>query len=288
MERSIKSRMPHKVVMMGAHRSLPSLCLTALLTLTPSALVAQAYDAKPMLNALIEHEDLDAVQRGRYLYTSVERSDRTSGHLWTERVCETPLGKLRFLIAEDGTPLSPERVAAERGRMAQILADPAAFQKKEQAQKGDESHARQMLALLPKAFVFDAPTHEGPYLRFVFHPNPAYSPQSMEERVLVAMTGSILVEQATTRLHGIEGRLPQDVSIGFGLLATIKAGSNFSTTRDRVDGDDWKTAKLDTDINGRAIFFKTIARKQHAEHSAFRHLPDDLPFDKAIALIEAP
>lgn len=71
-------------------------------------------------------------------------------------------------------------------------------------------------------------------------------------------------------MHELEGRLPEDVNIGFGLLATIHAGSNFSTTRDPVPGNEWKTAVVDTDIDGRAIFFKSIGKKEHVEHSGFR------------------
>jgi len=249
--------------------------------------VAQDFDAKPMLTRLIAHEEEDVQHRGRYSYLSQERSDRTGGHLWTEHVVETKLGKIRFLIAEDGVPLNPDRAAAERARMAEIAAHPEAFQKREMALKNDETHAKEMLSLLPKAFLFDQPVVDGEYVRMRFRPNPAYAPQSMEERVLTGMTGTLVVEQRDDRLRGIEGRLPADVSIGFGLLATIKAGSSFATTRERVEvgpqGDDWKTVKLDTDINGKAIFFKAIAKKEQAEHGEFKRLPDELPFDLAVA-----
>ncbi len=237
-----------------------------------------------MLTALIVHEDEDALHRGRYLYLSTERSDRTGEHLWTERVVETRLGRIRYLIAEDGKPLSPERAATERARIVEIGAHPDAFQRREQALKNDETRAKQMLQLLPKAFLFDSPAREGPYLKLRFRPDPAYSPQSMEDRVLASMSGTITVEENTARLHVIEGRLSQDVLLGFGLIATIKSGSSFATTRDRVEGSDWKTASLDTDINGRAIFFKAIAKRQHSEHSGFKHLADDLSFEQAVAL----
>ncbi len=98
----------------------------------------------------------------------------------------------------------------------------------------------------------------------------------------------MLIDQQQTRLHYIQARLPQDVSIGFGLLATVHAGSNFSTTRDRLGQPDWKTTELDTAINGRVILFKSIAKNEHAEHSNFVRVPNNLSITQAVALAELP
>ncbi len=238
-----------------------------------------------LVEKMVANENLAEQHRDHYTYLSKERSDRTGGHLWTERIAETNAGKVRMLIAEDDQPLSGDRASAERARLAEIAAHPDAFARREQAMKNDEKHAKEMLELLPKAFLFDPPVMEGSFTRLNFKPNPAYTPQSLEERVLHAMTGSVVVDPAV-RLHRIEGRLAQDVEIGFGLIATVKAGSNFATTRDRVAGNEWKTADIDTDINGRAIFFKTIGKKEHAEHSDFRMIPMETTVPQAVALLE--
>jgi hypothetical protein len=110
----------------------------------------------------------------------------------------------------------------------------------------------------------------------------------MEERVLHAMSGTMLVDPKAMRLREIEGRLPQDVNIGFGILATIRAGSNFATTRDSFGQPDWKTTQLDTNIDGKAIFFKSIARKEHAVHSDFVRIPNELTVQQAVAVAEQP
>ncbi len=240
---------------------------------------------KDLIVTMIRNETLAEQHRDHYVYLSKERSERTGGHLWTERVAETDAGKVRRLLAEDDRPLMPEREAAERARLADIAAHPDVFEKHEQALKNDERHAKQMLELLPKAFLFENVGMEGEFTRIRFRPDPAYVPQSIEERVLHGMTGSVLVDPAI-RLHEIEGRLSEDVTVGFGLIATIKAGSNFSTTRDRVAGNEWKTAVLDTDINGRAIFFKAIGKKDHAEHREFKAILHEITVPQAVALVE--
>ncbi len=242
---------------------------------------------REMVATLLEHERLAAEHKGLYLYISKERSERTGGHLWTERVAETRFGKVRMLIAEDGVPLSPDRASTERGRLAGIVADPEAFAKKEQALKNDEEKAKQMLELLPKAFLFENARIDGGYERIDFRPNPEYQPQSLEERVLHGMTGSMLVDPKAVRLHRLEGVLPQDVSIGFGILATIHAGSRFATERAPIPSSgEWKTTLIDTDINGRAIFFKAISRKQHSEHGEFQEIPENATVAQAVAMVE--
>ena len=238
---------------------------------------------KQVVDAMLGREFTAEKSLRMFLYVSEERSERTGGHLWTERVAETQAGKLRMLIAEDGQVLTGERAAAERARLTSIAEHPESFEKTAAALKNDEKHAREMLSMLPKAFVLDGMREDGGFLRIDFRPDPAYAPQSLEERVIHGMSGSMLIDEQAMRLHRIEGRLPEDVNIGYGLLATIHAGSNFSTTRSREYEDEWKTVALDTDIAGRVIFLKAIGKKQHAVHRDFKPLPDTISVPQAVA-----
>jgi hypothetical protein len=241
---------------------------------------------KEIVSSMLAHENEAEKHRDHYVYVSEERSERTGGHLWKERVVETNAGKVRALLAEDGQPLSGARLEAERARLAEIAAHPEEFARSSEGMKNDEQHAREMLTLLPKAFLFENVRQEGDLVKVDFRPNPEYVPQSLEERVLHAMTGSLVVDQRGMRLREIDARLPADVSIGFGLIATIKAGSNFSTTRQLVYGNEWKTEKLDTAITGRAIFFKTIGKMEHAEHADFHLVPHEITVAQAVALAQ--
>jgi hypothetical protein len=242
--------------------------------------------AKQVVDAMLVHENDPVEHRNKYMYVSEERSERTGGHLWKERVAETPAGKVRLLIAEDGQPLSGSRLAAEKARLEEIAAHPDAFQRREQAMKNDEQHAEQMLALLHKAFMFEPPREDGGDLRIMYRPDPEYQPQSLEERVLHAMAGEILVDERTKELHRIEGKVPQDVSLGYGLLGTIHAGSGFSTDHEMEPGNEWKPSVVDTAINGKAVFFKAIGRNEHAVHSGFTLLPNDMSLAQVVTMLE--
>jgi hypothetical protein len=76
-----------------------------------------------LMKALIENERKAMLTKERYEYLSSERSDRTGGHLWTERVVETAQGRVRLLTAVDGQPLSPQRVQQEHDRLTAIAAN---------------------------------------------------------------------------------------------------------------------------------------------------------------------
>src|ERR1700753_2997365 len=74
-----------------------------LLSLLAGAVQAQSSDAaRRIVDTMLQHESDPAEHRLKYMYLSEERSERTGGHLWRERVIETAAGKVRMLLAEDG------------------------------------------------------------------------------------------------------------------------------------------------------------------------------------------
>jgi hypothetical protein len=242
--------------------------------------------AQSAIDTLLQNEQFATAHRGRYAYLSVEKSERTGGHTWTEILAETQWGRIRYLVAEDGKPLPPDRAAAEKAKLAAYVANPEGFRRQELAHGDDESHARAMLHLLPVAFLFDGPDQQGDTLRVEFRPNPTYQPQGMEEKVLHSMTGIVLIDAKTLRLRGLDCKVPNDVNFGLGLLATVKAGSYFNTMRVPVEGMDWKTDTVHTDFMAKALMLKNIARQQDSKHSEFRKIPNDIPMSDAVKLVE--
>jgi hypothetical protein len=238
-----------------------------------------------VVKAMLANEDDDPAHRDQYEFLSNERSERTGEHLWTERVVETAQGRVRFLLAVDGKPLSSEQEQRERGRLAEIVADPDAFVARERAQKDDEAQARKMLDMLPRAFIFDNVRLEDGVWRMDFHPNPESSPHGIEERVLFGMSGSVAIDAKQERMLHIEGRLQKDVSIGFGLVATVRAGSHFSS--DRADkGGHWRTVHVLTAMQGKAILFKSVSRESDITRSDFHYLAPGMTIAQAVALVE--
>ena len=248
----------------------------------PAHLVAQS--AQQWMNTMLDHENAATHERGRYLYLNQERSERTGGHLWTEWGAETNWGKVRYVVAEDGHPLPPDRVDKEKARLSDEAEHPDAFKAAEDSKADSEQHARQMLSLLPKAFILSDPKQEGDVIRIDYAPNPSYQPSTMEEKVLHGMSGTLLIDEKQVRMRQVDGHLSQDVSMSFG-LASVKSGSNFLTERVHAQGSDWKVGKVSVDIRGKALLFK-IARSQSSLHSDFRKIPDGMTVAAAVELLE--
>ena len=117
-----------------------------------------------------------------------------------------------------------------------------------------------------------------------FRPDPNYSPSGLEEHVLHGMSGWLLINQKQMRMHHIEGRLPKDLSIGFGLLS-VKGGSHFESTKTQYD-DQWRTVRVISDIRGKAVLFKTIAKNQDVARTEFKRVENDLSVAQAVELVE--
>ena len=260
-----------------------------LLCLLVAACIARGQSsgtARQLVDRMLAHENNPGEHRNLYTYFSEERSERTGGRLWRERVVETAMGRIRLLLTEDGQPLNSSRLEAERAKLREIVAHPDAFMKHEQMARGDELHAEQMLLLLRKGFMFDEPKTEGKDLKIGYRPDPSYKPQSLEERVLHAMVGVILVDGRTQELHRMEGRVPEDVNLGFGLLGTIHAGSGFSSSHEAAPGNEWKASVIDTAINGKAMLFKAIGKNEHTVYTDFKLVPEDINLAQAVEMVQ--
>jgi hypothetical protein len=242
--------------------------------------------AAQLVRGMLAQEDNPLANRDHYEFLSKERSDRTGQHVWTERVAETDQGRVRMLLAVDGKPLSAEQEETERRRLAEIVAHPEAFAASERTVKNDEEHARKMLDMLAVAYVFDKVRLEDGEWRMDFHPDPAYTPHGIEERVMYGMSGSVRIDAQQQRLVHIDGNLQQDVAIGFGLVATVHAGSHFSS--DRADkGGHWRTMHVLTALQGKAVLFKSVSRDSEITRTEFRYLEPGTTVAQGVALVES-
>ncbi|MBW4040232.1 MAG: hypothetical protein HIU91_15495 [Acidobacteria bacterium] len=239
-----------------------------------------------LVRAMVAKEDAEAAHRQVYGYMAKERSERTGGQMWTERVVQTSVGRVRRLMEVDGKPLDAAAERAERERLEAIVADPRAFEAKEASERSDEANARKMMDMLPAAFLFEHVRLEDGVWKMDYRPNPAYTPHGLQERVLYGMSGRLEIDARQERLMRIEGRLAQDVSIGFGILATVHAGSYFVSERREVDGH-WRTVHVVSAIEGKAALFKALSRNTDVTRWEFRYLDPGTTVAQAVAMVES-
>jgi hypothetical protein len=260
-----------------------ALQLAACIACSSIHLYAAATPAQ-LINDVAWNERQAAKDRVRFMYLAEEKSTRTRGHLWTEKVVETDDGLLRRLIAEDGKPLPPKDAEAEDRRLSYLVAHPEEFRRLNQNRKDDEVRARDLLSMLPHAFLFEDHGAGNGCEVIAFRPDPAFHPANFQERVIHSMSGTVLVNTSAKRLCGIDAHLEHEVDFAFGLLGKVSQDGRASFTRKEVSPGNWKTAQVSVHIDGKLLLMKTISRDQESAHRDFKQIPGGLSLAAANAL----
>lgn len=276
--------MPHRRLLPSFPPLRCSALLLLLATVAPAQTPSTPQTPQQLVLATINNENAAALHPDRYEYISNERSGRTGGHLWTERVIETAPGRMRLLLAIDGKPLSPERMQQERARLENLRRHPEVFIRHEQNTRAEEKRARDMLEVLPRDFLFDHVVLADGLWHMDFHPNPDSSPSGLQERLLHNMAGKLVIDARQLRLVRMEFHLVQDVPIAFGLLADVQPGTNFISDREQIDGR-WHTMHVATVVRARAMLFKTVDLNIDLHRSQFQPLDHEVSVSQAAEML---
>jgi hypothetical protein len=249
----------------------------------PAFLTSAAQDFSSVTR-MAENERAARVAKKHFSYLLEERSPRTGGHLWLERVVEADDGPVRRLISIDGKPLSMEAAEAEQQRLTDLANHPEAFRKANASSAGDEAHLINLLTTLPSQFILTPDGNENGCVRFAFRPNPAYQPSGMEQRVLHVMTGTVSLREPDDRLCSLDGQVSEPVTFGFGVLGRINQGGSFRLERRPVAPNEWKSVRMTVHLQGKILLMKSLTRDQDALRSEISEVPEHLTLAQAVAL----
>ncbi len=208
----------------------------------------------------------------------------------TKIIFETKDGAVARLIAINDKPLSAEDERKEQDRLNQLLSDPSRQWHRKQSEDEDTRRVTKVLRALPEAFVYrfvesiDGPT--GKVDKFTFSPNPHYSPPDLETQVLKGMAGEIWIDKAQERVTRLEGRLQQDVDIGWGILGRLSQGGWIVIEQSDVADHQWRTVHFKLMMSGRVLFrtkvFDTVQDESH-----FAPLSVGLSYQEAVRMMRA-
>jgi hypothetical protein len=235
--------------------------------------VAQTTAAQ-LVSQMADTERVANEETKRLSYLSEERSTRTGGHLWSEKVVETKDGLFRRLIAEDGKPLPPARAKAEEERLTYLVAHPEAFRRLNQNRRDDLLRSKDLFAVISHAYLYEDRGSENGCERIALEPDPNFQPPDYEERVLHAMAGTLLIDSREKRLCGIDAHVEREVDFAFGLLGKVNQGGKFSLTREEVFPQTWRTTHLSVHIDGRLLLMKSISRDEEQVRRDFKEIPE--------------
>lgn len=249
-----------------------SICMPGAAQKSPVALVKQT----------LRNEAAERAESEQAFYVSQERSTRTGGHLWTQRVVHLKSGKLRRLVAIDGVPLTPEQARSEDQRIAKLVADPDAFRKANH-EHGDD---KDMSGVIARAFTFTYAGKNGECTLLHFAPDPSFKPASYEERILQTLEGNVSIKEPEDRVCEIEATFSKTLEIGYGLLGKLQQGGRVHLISSRMSDETWQTTNLNIHIIGKILLVRDVSQNIDEKRTEFRHLPPDITLAQAAQLIK--
>ena len=193
-----------------------------------------------------------------------------------DEVVQTKDGDLQRPILINGRPLTQDQQRKADAHIKYLVQHPNALRKSQHDQTEDENRSQHMLKMLPDAFNFQYGEHRGDLVQLTFKPNPKFQPPDREARVFHAMDGTIWLDTKQNRLAQIDGHLTHEVKFGAGILGHLDKGGQFFVKQEEVTPDYWELTSLNVQMNGKALFFKTIAVRQKYTRSDFKRIPDSV------------
>jgi hypothetical protein len=221
------------------------------------------------------------------------QNDRSHWHYRDERkdqrdsisvVVQTEQGAVTRLIARAGHPLSPSEAEAENNRINTFIHDPVQLARQRRDGAQDDRSARELLNMLPTAFLWRLQSEDAETWHLHFEPNPDFTPPNLQARVLSTMNGELVVDKSQHRIETISGRLTRDVTIGFGFFGRLRAGGTFRVERRQLAPGLWQITETHVHIDGKALFFKNISQEQDEVQSDFTPVPEHTTLEQAVAL----
>lgn len=188
--------------------------------------------------------------------------------------CQSKDGQIDRLLEVNGQELSPSQRQAEDERVQKLLNHPDELQKKQKKEQEDSKQAHDLMKMFPDAFRFQYEGMQGNLMELKFFPNPDFHPSGRAAQVFHHMEGSLLLDPGQERLAEMTGQLTSDVKFGWGLLGHLDQGGTFFVKQQDMGSGRWELIELNVQMNGKALFFKTISVRQHQIFSDFRPEPD--------------
>lgn len=222
-------------------------------------------------------------------------SQRTDTSLWcyhqqhqedgkpnkTLEVCQTGLGDLERTVAVNGHELSREQQQAEDRRLQKLLSQPEQLKAKQKKAREDGEQMGSLLKAFPEAFHFQLEGESGPCVSIKFKPNPNFHPSTRALMVFHHLEGNLVVDEKQRRIAEIDGQLTSEVKFGGGLLGHLDRGGTFHVKQQNVGSGHWEMTLMNVHMNGKVLFFKSIAVLEKDSFSDYTPLPSGAGLQRA-------
>jgi hypothetical protein len=251
-------------------------------SVSPSTANKSESNLKALVRDILQNE-LRAQAEDHSLWCYRKLTDK-DGKQQLFATCQTKTLEIDRLMAVNGKPLTEQQWNQENQRIEQLLNNRSQLKKEKQQQREDAEQATRMLKMLPDAFLFKQENSDANRIALHFTPNPAFRASGASEVVFHHMEGTLTLDVKQKRLVEISGRLNSDVKFAGGLLGHLDKGGTFYVKQQEVGPGCWEMTRMDVQMNGKALFFKTISVRTREIDTDFHAVPAASSIQQVAAL----
>ena len=231
----------------------------------------------------ILQNELRAQAEGHSLWCYRKLTDK-DGKQQLFAACQTKTLEIDRLMAVNGRPLTEQQWNQENQRIEQLLNNRSQLKKEKQQQREDAEQATRMLKMMADAFLFKQENSDAKGITLHFTPNPAFHASGASEVVFHHMEGTLTLDVKQKRLVEISGRLNSDVKFAGGLLGHLDKGGTFYVKQQEVGPGCWEMTRMDVQMDGKVLFFKTISVRTREIDTDFHAVPAAASIQQVAAL----
>jgi hypothetical protein len=243
---------------------------------------ANAQSAHPdTLVREVIYNEIQAQLHDNSLWCYRERQQEDGKPEKTLEVCQTRDGDIERLMAVNGKEVDEAQRHAEDLRIQKLITHPEQLRAKQKKDREDGDQERSMLKIFPDAFRFQLENETGDLVTLRFRPNPAFHPSTRAALVFHHLEGTLVLDTRHKRLVEINGRLMSEVKFAGGLLGHLDKNGTFVVRQQNVGQGHWDLRYFNVDMNGKALFFKTITVREK------KSLVDYCPLPRGASLQQA-
>ena len=209
-------------------------------------------------------------------------------------VIESKDGTVARLILKDGKPLTPEQDKAERQRLNDMIASPAAYAKHVKNTESEKTMADKLVPLMADAMINTYTPGQpqsgrnGGALEIVldYKPNPKFVPPNTQAQALTGLQGRVWIDAKTHYVVRMEGTIFRPVNFGWGMLAHIYPGGKVVMNQTNVGDNRWIFTDFFMELSVRALMLKRLDIRSSAKTSNYQTL-SPMSYQDAIHLLLA-
>jgi hypothetical protein len=255
---------------------------TSLPSISPHALVAEA-----AANELVALH-----HKGSYLRYRMETVNERG--VQVRDVIESKDGTVARLLLKDGKPLTPEQDKAERQRLEDMIASPAAYAKHVKNGESEKSMADKLVPLMADAMINTYTPGQpqsgrnggAPEIVLDYKPNPKFVPPNTQAQALTGLQGRVWIDAKTHYVVRMEGTIFRPVNFGWGVLAHVYPGGKVVMNQTNVGDNRWIFTDFSMELSVRALMVKKLDIHSSAKTSNYQKL-GPMSYQDAIHLLLA-